>query len=419
VGLPLAAGVLSLIHLGLLGNWAVQRYVDHPVENVEVLLCCCALGALAVKFWNYRGERAACGLEVLPPWDGRVVPVAEAEHLSAAAAKIASQRSHTYLVRRVVAVLDFVRARGSAAELDDHLRTLADNDAIALENSYSLIRFITWAIPILGFLGTVLGITGAISGVTPEVLEHSLSTVTDGLALAFDATALALGLTMITMFLSFLMDRAEQAVLLAVDRYADTQLAHRFERIGPEGGEFVQVVRHNTQVLLDATERLVEKQADVWARTFAEIDRQRTEVEGRQQQVLLAALETMLERTLETHTKRLAGLEKQAVQQSGELLGQLAQLTNTLRDTGREQQASLAQVMDGATAQAEALARLHQGAGQLLKLQEVLTQNLSALAGAGSFEQAVHSLTAAVHMLTARTVALPSGNASRIGQRAA
>src|SRR5207244_8605518 len=126
--------------------------------------------------------------------------------------------------------LEFVHSRGSANQLDDHLRSLADADALVHEESYSLLRFITWAIPILGFLGTVLGITGAISGVTPEILERSLSHVTDGLALAFDTTALALGLTMLLMFSSFLVERAEQSVLEAVDRYADREFAPRFER---------------------------------------------------------------------------------------------------------------------------------------------------------------------------------------------
>src|SRR5262249_59626737 len=104
-------------------------------------------------------------------------------------------------------------------DLDDFQRALADNDALALDNSYGLLRFITWAIPILGFLGTVLGITGAISGVTPEVLEQSLSTVTDCLALAFDATALGLPPTMATMFLSFLVERRQQAILERDDRW--------------------------------------------------------------------------------------------------------------------------------------------------------------------------------------------------------
>src|SRR5207237_7353430 len=141
----------------------------------------------------------------------------------------------------------FLVFRASAADLDDHLRCLADADALALEGSYALTRFITWAIPILGFLGTVLGITQSIFGITPEKLENSLSEVTDGLALAFDATALALALTMLTMFLSFMVERAEQAILDTVDRYTERELAHRFERTGPAGNEFALVARHHSE----------------------------------------------------------------------------------------------------------------------------------------------------------------------------
>jgi biopolymer transport protein ExbB/TolQ len=417
VGVPLAVAVLALIQCGVLGGAEVQRYVSHPVENVEVLLFCCALGALGAKFWSCRTERAACRAELLPPWTGEPVGVAEAGKLRAKLSQLARPLQNTYMVRRVAAILDFIRSRGSANELDDQLRTLADNDAIALETSYSLVRFITWAIPILGFLGTVLGITASISGVTPEKLEHSLSEVTDGLALAFDATALALGLTMITMFLSFLVDRSEQAVVEAVDRYADEQLAHRFERMAGEGSEFIQVVRQNTNVLVKATGQLVQKQAEVWAKSLAEAEKRWAENGQRQFEQVAKVLETVLERTLEAHAKRLADLEKQVVEQSTDLLERLAVFATALRDSGREQQATLVKVVESVTAQAEALAHLQDGEVQLLKLQEVLAQNLSTLAGAGAFEQAVHSLTGAIHLLTARVVPLPTGGTSRIGQR--
>src|SRR5262249_23438863 len=188
----------------------------------------------------------------------------------------------TYLGRRVAAVLHFIASRGSANGLDDQLRTLSDNDAMTLEASYSLTRFITWAIPILGFLGTVLGITGAISGVTPEVLEQSLSGVTDGLALAFDATALGLALTMAAMFLNFLVERAEWGVLETVDHYADRQLAHRFEQAGDAG-------RVPAETLGQVVEQLVQKQAAVWAQALAEVDRRRAEVEARMEERLTAA----------------------------------------------------------------------------------------------------------------------------------
>jgi hypothetical protein len=184
LGLPLAAGVLWLIHFGPLRDTLARRYVSHPVEYVEVVMFCGALGALAAKFIGCLFERRACRSAFLPPWDGHVVAVGEASALLAGLKQLSRRLQKSRIVKRTAAVLDFLCRRGSAAELDDHLRSLADTDALALEGSYGLIRFITWAVPILGFLGTVLGITQSISGITPEKLENSLSEVTDGLALA-------------------------------------------------------------------------------------------------------------------------------------------------------------------------------------------------------------------------------------------
>src|SRR5262249_52894938 len=149
---------------------------------------------------------------------------------------------------------DYLCQRRGTTGLDEQMRVLSDNDALTQENSFALVRFITWAIPILGFLGTVLGITGAIAGVTPEVLENSMSDLTNGLAEAFDATALALGLTMVCMFLSYLVERQEQSVLENVDQIIDRHLAHRFERGDEE-----------TRALTAAVESIAGRQAEVWA----------------------------------------------------------------------------------------------------------------------------------------------------------
>jgi hypothetical protein len=413
VGLPLAVGVLGLIHFGPWRSPLLQRYTSHPVEVVEVLLFGCALGALGAKLWASRRERAACRADLVPPWDGRPVPVAEAAALRVGLDRLPRALQDTYLVRRTAAVLAFLSCRGSATDLDDHLRALADNDALVQEASYALIRFITWAIPILGFLGTVLGITDAIAGVTPEVLEQSLSTVTDGLALAFDTTALALALTMVLMFLSFVTDRAEQAVLEQCDRHVDRHLAHRFERTAAEGYEFAGVVHRNTQILIQATEQLVQRQAAAWARALEEAERHRTRIEERYQDRLTTALEAALERTLETHACQLAALEKHVADQTAGLVQQLAGLAGAVR----EQHSALAQVAQGVAAQVAALARLQEGERQLVHLQEVLQHNLAALAGAGAFEQAVHSLTAAVHLLTARA-GPPATGSNRLGAAA-
>jgi biopolymer transport protein ExbB/TolQ len=388
LGLPLAALALAVIRLGLLKQTplaALHEYLSHGVEQVEIVLFCCAISALAAKLWQSFGERRALRVEILPEWDGNTSPVSEAPKLFAGIARVPQSLQKTWMVNRIAGVLDFLVARGSAAELDDHLRDLADAEALALENSYALIRFITWAIPILGFLGTVLGITGAIAGVTPERLEHDLSAVTDGLALAFNATALALALTMVTMFLTYLVDRREQGILETVDRYAARNLAHRFERGSSDHGEVVGVVRANAQLMLQSSDELVKRQAELWAKTLDEVNKRHSETAAKQGAQLTAALESALQKTLETHAKRLTVAESQ----NNKLLEQIAMLTAVVT----QQQAGLAKLQDGE--------------GQLLRLQELLARNLDALTAAGAFEEAVHSLTAAVHLLTARASTAP------------
>jgi biopolymer transport protein ExbB/TolQ len=403
VGLPLAAGVLALVHFGPLRHTAARRYVEHPVEWVEVAMFCCALGALLAKFWQTFGEMSACRTLVLPRWEGKPVPVDEAPTLLAAVRRLPAKIQATYLGRRVAAILEFVCQRRSAADLDDQVRTLADNDALALEASYSLTRFITWAIPILGFLGTVLGITGAIAGVSPERLSEDLSQVTDGLAEAFDCTALALGLTMITMFCTFLVERRESAVLEGVDRQVDRQLAHRFHRDVASAGPFVAAVQQQSQALMEAMERVVQGQAKVWADALAEPEKRAAEASARFQQQLTAAVEKALDQTLQAHANRLAALEQRTGEMAAQLVQNITGLATAVRDTGREQQAVLLRIAEGIAGQAAVLGKLQEGERHLVHLQAVLHQNLAALASASNFEQAVHSLTAAVHLLTARS----------------
>jgi biopolymer transport protein ExbB/TolQ len=399
-GLPLGIGILLFIFQLPEGS-AVRRYVEHPVEWVEVLMFCFAFGALLSKVLGQWNEKRVLRYELLPPWEGQPIPVTEAGSLVDGVRDLGRSLQNTYLVRRVSALLDFVRSRGSANELDDQMRSLADCDAIALEGSYSFLKLVIWAIPILGFLGTVLGITQSISGIDPD--QMNMSNVTGGLSQAFDATALALGLTMMLMFFNFVVDRVEQKTLLGVDRYVDQQIAHRFERSGPEGVDWHSVLRQNSQTLLKTTESLVERQAAIWSRSMDKADRQWMEAGQRQQERLSAALETAMERTIAGHNQRLLELERQSVERSKALFEGLTALATVLRDTGREHQQSLAKVTDRLSQQAETLARIQEGESQLIRLQESLQQNLATLAGTGSFEQAVQSLTAAIHLLTART----------------
>jgi hypothetical protein len=373
------------------------------------------------KILGYLKERAAFFRDLVPAWDGKAVPAADARRLKQHLGLRGGKLGNTYLGRRVASILDFVDSRGNANQLDDQMRSLTDNDALALEGTYSLLRFITWAIPILGFLGTVLGITGAISGVTPEVLEKSLSQVTGGLATAFDTTALALFLTMILMFLSFLAERLENTILENVEHYVDDELAHRFERhAAGDAGPVLDAVKQSTQVMLGATQQLVEKQVALWSATLERAEKRGADAVAKQHERLTSVMEQAMEFALVRYGQRLGEMEEKMLERNRALLETINQLSTALRDTGREQQVGLARLTDGLGTQVEALVKMQADETQLLRLQEALSQNLSLLANTDNFDKAVQSLTAAIHLLTMRVApGQPSVPALRVVPKSA
>ncbi|MBF2056793.1 MAG: MotA/TolQ/ExbB proton channel family protein [Cyanobacterium sp. T60_A2020_053] len=106
----------------------------------------------------------------------------------------------------------------------------------ASESSYSFPRILVWAIPLLGFVGTVLGISSAVNGFSGflegssevEQIKEGIGTVTSGLAVAFDTTLLALLLSIIVMIPLVLIERRESQLLLRVDLFINDQLLPKF-----------------------------------------------------------------------------------------------------------------------------------------------------------------------------------------------
>jgi hypothetical protein len=255
------------------------------------------------------------------------------------------------------ATLEHLRRFGSAERLYDELKCLSDMDAGRLHNSYGLFRVIVWAIPILGFLGTVIGITMALNSVDLQAPDKSMLEVLNGLGLKFDTTALALTLSMVLMFVHFSVERAENSLLERVDEQVQEELAGRFAAVSASGdGQFV-AVRRMAEAMMQTTDSLVQRQAELWQASVDTAARQWSQMsEG-----AAAHIQTALSVTT----------------------GELARQTEVL------QQAITA-------------------AGEVTGLEDALNHNLAALAGAKHFEQTVLSLAAAVNMLSARLAEAPN-----------
>ena len=86
-----------------------------------------------------------------------------------------------------------------------------------VESSYSLLRYIAWAIPSLGFIGTVLGIGAALAQAGMAVEDIEL--VTKPLGMAFDTTLIALLESIVLMFFMHSMQHKEEALLNSIDLF--------------------------------------------------------------------------------------------------------------------------------------------------------------------------------------------------------
>ena len=244
----------------------VQRYFcSHPLEYISTAMFFTGMAILLQKYLSQRAERSTLhaaaqladgGWELLPTSEEREEALAEWCDQQEPRAR------STQLFRRAHDTLHYLK--GSRREgLEEHLRYLAELASDRLHQTFATIRTITWAIPILGFLGTVIGITMAIANVTPEQLDSSLGEVTGGLAVAFDTTALALGMSIVLVFASFVVERSEQKVLSDVEQFGIETLLPWFSA---EKGSTGSVSAKD-----DFAGQLSLFQPDVWAEQLATI----------------------------------------------------------------------------------------------------------------------------------------------------
>jgi len=391
-GGALAFAFFSLVHGGVINDATVIRYLaGHWVEYAEVTLFCVGLAALVLRGVGVARQQGRLETPLLGP-----VPVGGEDPAAAAELAATLPAEEGYLPRRLREALDLVVRTGSADDLEDHLKYLSDMDAARAAQGYGLVRFIVWAIPIMGFLGTVIGITVAIANLSPTQLEN-ISGVVAGLGTAFDTTATALALSMVLMFFQFVLDRYEQQLLSQVDEAAWNALAGRFQSLGETEGTALAMARLG-ETMNRGTARLLESQEQAWQAL------ERTATTGLQQLVehggeafrgsFTAALDESLGRWAESLAR---AHDDAAARREDRWVTAAESLTEAVR--GLEQhQASLGR-------QTELLVGVVDATRDIAELERTLDANLAAVTATGRFDETLSTLTAAVHLLSARAAA--------------
>lgn len=421
IGWPLVWGTAAsvafyyLIHAKLLTHPLCVRYAaSHPVEYVEVWLFFVGLAAILMKLLDVVNQFSfADGLRLPPRPDGGQ-RVTQAAVMLQGLRELPRDVQRSYLGRRAADALEFVSRRSSASGLEQELKHLADGDLNRQTDSYAFCRIIVWAIPMLGFLGTVIGITMALADLSPQNLVSSPETAMEGmlagLSVAFDTTALALSLAVILMFAQFATTRIESQLLEHVTSHLAGELVGRFEDYAVDNDPAVAKMAHLTELIIRSTEQmfgqvatrieqtsegLVSRQAELWAETVSAAQsawRKSMESATDRGEAQMAGV---LEQQIQGHQRLLLERESQASERLHHHWSRFEQALNENAHVMQSQQTELVR-------QGDHLLALIQRIGELGDVQRSLTDNLAALRSAGKLEESLNGLAAVSHLLNAR-----------------
>lgn len=206
-------------------------------------LMCWSFAILGFKWRQLARQRSALLFDVLPTEISREITLDSLDKFVANIRSLPANASSSMLVNRVIRGIEHFRVRKSAAETVTMMESQSDIDAANVAGSYAIVKVFIWAMPILGFIGTVMGVSSAVSGLSGTLENASdVSMVTDsmkgvfgGLGTAFDTTLLALVMSLIVKIPTSALQKTEDGLVTIVDEYCNENFLRRLND-GREGG---------------------------------------------------------------------------------------------------------------------------------------------------------------------------------------
>lgn len=343
--------------------------------------------------------------------------------------------SQSIVLSRMDRILAMWLEQKDVARISNWASAESSRDSASSDSSYSLSRVLIWAIPILGFIGTVQGLGGAVSGFSNFLsgaadlsqIKEAISNVTIGLGVAFDTTFLALMLVTFLMFPLSALQRREENLFVEIDIYLDDNVISRFP--SPESKP---IVIENLEDSIEAAFRRYIPDPDRYDEVFTRsIERAAGTVEEKfsglinNYEAVLRDLTGRLSTSLSTvgdamevSLRKVAGevkeqgeellvARKQVAQEEVDSLKRAMEEVNASADAIAAQYRENAQVIEAATRdsaekslaaaselvkQVEEVTRLAGGIQELLKIEQAVERSLAGIASATEFQTTLEDL---------------------------
>ena len=195
---------------------------DFEQEACFILLIW-ALSIMAYKGRRAIHEQALLERRLLDIPEGTSVLPEDSREYSRSLEALPDQEQDFLLPRTLLSALQRFATTGSIQAVSDTIKEQCEVESDRLDSELSMVRYIAWAIPSIGFIGTVRGIGDAL-GQAYKAVEGDISGVTVSLGVAFNSTFVALVLSIVIMFALHQLQLSQERLVLDCQRYADKRL---------------------------------------------------------------------------------------------------------------------------------------------------------------------------------------------------
>jgi biopolymer transport protein ExbB/TolQ len=161
--------------------------------------------------------------DLIPLAEGMRVLPEDTRDLSRQIQALPPYQRNALLPRALLAALHRFSTTRNIQDAASATNAYCTAEAERLESELSMIRYIAWAIPSVGFIGTVRGIGQAL-GQAHKAIEGDIFDVTTSLGVAFNSTLIALLISIVLMFLLHQLQSLQEHYVLDTEAYCEEKL---------------------------------------------------------------------------------------------------------------------------------------------------------------------------------------------------
>lgn len=192
-------------------------------QETCIILFFWALSIIGMKTVRTMRERSLLDRELLQVSDGTSILPEDTRHFARPVQALPEKERGFLLPRAILAGLHRFGTTRDVQDVSATVRDICDNESERLESELAIVRYIAWAIPSIGFLGTVRGI-GTALGQAHQAVTGDILGVTVSLGVAFNSTFIALVTSIVLMFLLYQLSLVQDRLVMDSQTYCDDHL---------------------------------------------------------------------------------------------------------------------------------------------------------------------------------------------------